>query len=56
MLAVLAFALFAIAGILKLVSAHVDLVIWLIIFGGLLVAGEVAWGWNRGGRSYRTGA
>jgi hypothetical protein len=45
MLAVLAFCAFAIAGILRLVHAHGNLVTWLIIAGGLLVSAAVAWGW-----------
>ena len=49
MIAVLGVALFIIAGILELVKQHLDLVLWLIIIGGILIGVEVAWGWNRGG-------
>jgi hypothetical protein len=55
MLAVIAFFLFAIAGILRLVGKHADIVTWLIVVGGLLVSAEAAWGWNRAGRTYRRG-
>ena len=41
MLAILALVAFIIAGILRLVHAHQDLVTWLIIIGGLLVSGAV---------------
>jgi len=44
-LAVLAFVAFVIAGILELVKAHLDLVIWLVVIGGALVSADVAWGW-----------
>jgi hypothetical protein len=54
MLAVLAFVAFAITGILKLIGKDPDAQVWLLIIGGLLVAAEVAWGWNRGGRYGRT--
>ena len=50
MLAVAGFVAFVIAAILQLVKSHVDLVIWLVIVGGLLVCAEVAWGWY--GRRY----
>jgi hypothetical protein len=49
-LAVLAFTAFVIAGVLELVKAHLDLVIWLVIVGGLLLAADMAWGWY--GRRY----
>jgi hypothetical protein len=45
MLAVLAFIVFVIAGILKLVGKHADWLAWLLIIGGLLVSAAVAWGW-----------
>jgi hypothetical protein len=54
MLAIIAFILFAVAGILKLVGKHADWILWLVIVGGALVSAEVAWVWNRGGR-YRRG-
>ena len=52
--------MFAIAGIIALVIAaflqftrsHPDAVIWLVIIGAILIGVEVAWGWNRGGRTY----
>jgi hypothetical protein len=55
MLAALGFVAFVIAGILELTKTHLDAVIWFIIVGGALVAAEVIWGWNRGGRYNRTG-
>lgn len=45
MIAVLGFAAFVIAGILKLVHVHQNWVTWLLIIGGLLVSAAVAWGW-----------
>jgi hypothetical protein len=56
MLAILAFAAFVIAAILKLAGHDAGAVQWLLVIGGLLVAAEVAWGWNRGGRYGRGGA
>lgn len=47
MLALIAFFIFAVAGILKLVGKHSELVIWLIILGGLLVCLSGGWGWDR---------
>jgi hypothetical protein len=55
MLAVLAFVAFVVAGILELTKTHLNVVIWLVIIGGALVAAEVIWGWNRTGRYSRTG-
>lgn len=49
MLAVIAFVLFAIAGILKLVGKHADWIMWLVIFGGLFVSANCAWGTHPGG-------
>jgi hypothetical protein len=46
LLALIAFFIFAAAGILKLVGKHADIVIWLIILGGLLVSLAVGWGWG----------
>lgn len=54
MLAILAFILFAVAAVLRLVGGHGDLVIWLIIVGGACVSAAVAWGWA--GPRYRGGA
>lgn len=56
MLAVLGFVLAVIAAILKLTNQHADAIIWLLIVGLALVCAEVAWGWNRGGRTYRRAA
>jgi hypothetical protein len=53
MLAILAIVLMVIAGILELTSKHLNLVIWLVIVGVVLVAAEFAWGWNRNGRYRR---
>jgi len=53
MLAALGFVAFVIAGILELTKTHRSAVIWLVIAGGLLVAAEVLWGWNRAGRYRR---
>jgi len=55
MLAILGFVLYVIAAILQLTGKYPAAIIWLIIIGGALVAAEVAWGWNRGGRTYRSG-
>lgn len=41
MLAILALIAFVIAGILRLVHSHQDLITWLIIIGGLLVSSAV---------------
>lgn len=45
MLAVLAFVLFVVAAVLELVKSHTDMIIWLVIIGGAVLAFEVAWGW-----------
>jgi O-antigen/teichoic acid export membrane protein len=46
MLSAIGFVLFIVAGICELVKSHLDLVIWLVIIGGALVAADVAWGWR----------
>lgn len=55
MLAVLAFVVFIIAAILKLVAKHADWIIWLIIIGGILISAHGIWGWGfgPGGRWHR---
>ena len=45
MLAVLAFIVFVIAAILKLVGKHADWLIWLLIVGGALISAHGIWGW-----------
>lgn len=47
-LAVVAFVLFVIAGILKLVGKHSDWIQWLLIIGGMLVSANCAWWGNHG--------
>jgi hypothetical protein len=47
LLAILAFIVFVIAAILKLVGKDVGAIQWLLIIGGLLVSAAVAWGWGR---------
>jgi hypothetical protein len=42
-LAILAFAAFVVAAILKLVNQHANAVTWIIIIGGLLLAAAVIW-------------
>lgn len=56
MFAIAGIVALVIAGFLQFTKGHPDAVIWLIIIGGILIGVEVAWGWNRGGRSYRRGA
>lgn len=46
MLAILAFIVFVIAAILKLVGKDTNALQWLLIIGGLLVSAAVAWGWG----------
>jgi len=53
MFAVFGVILAVIAAILKLTGKYPDAILWLIIFAIILVGAEVAWGWNRGGRTYR---
>ena len=53
MLAIIAFVLAVIAAILDLANKHTNDITWLLIAGVGLVAAEVAWGWNRGGRYSR---
>jgi hypothetical protein len=50
MFAIFGFVAFVIAAFLHFTAGHASAVVWAIIIGGLLVAAEVAWGWNRGGR------
>ena len=52
MLAIIGLVLYVIAGILKLVNQHTDMLWWLVIIGGALVAIDVAWGWRRAGPGY----
>lgn len=54
MLAILGFVLIVIAAILELVKKYPHAIVWLIIAAVALVCAEVAWGWNRSGRSYRS--
>ncbi len=49
MVAVAGLVAFIIAAILELTKTHVDLVIWCIIVGGILLAAEVLMGWRRVG-------
>jgi O-antigen/teichoic acid export membrane protein len=53
MIAILGIVLLVVAAIFELVKQHLDLVIWLIIIGAILIGVEVSWGWNRGGRYNR---
>jgi membrane-bound ClpP family serine protease len=46
--------LLVIAAFLKATAGNPSIMIWLIIVGAILIGAEVAWGWNRGGRTYRT--
>lgn len=46
MLAILAFIVFVIAAILKLVGKDTNALQWLLIIGGALVSAAVAWGWG----------
>jgi hypothetical protein len=56
LIAVVGLILYIIAGILELISKHLNFVIWLIIIGGALVAIDVIWGWRRAGAGdYRRG-
>jgi hypothetical protein len=48
--AILGVVLLIIAAALELTSKHLDLVIWLVIFGAMLIGAEVVWVWNRAGR------
>jgi hypothetical protein len=56
MLALLAFILFLIAAILRLVGTHASMVIWLIIIGGACVSAAVAWGWAGPRYVHRSGS
>jgi hypothetical protein len=56
MLAAIGAVLGVIAAILKLVDKYPGAILWLIIIAVILVCVDVAWGWNRGGRTYRRGA
>jgi hypothetical protein len=53
MLAILGVILLVIAAFLKATAGNPSIMIWLIIVGAILIGVDVAWGWNRGGRTYR---
>lgn len=53
MLAAIGFVLTVIAAILQLVGKYHSAIIWLMLAAIALVCFEVAWGWNRAGRTYR---
>jgi hypothetical protein len=48
-MAVVGTILFIIAAILKLVSQHLNWVLWLVIIGGILIGLDVCLVWRRGG-------
>ena len=52
MLAVIGVVLAVIAAILKLVSQHLNWVLWLVIIAVILIGIDVAWGWRRVGAGY----
>jgi hypothetical protein len=52
MFAIVGIILLVIAAILNLLSKDPSVMTWLIIIGAILIGAEIAWGWNRGGRSY----
>ena len=49
----IALALFIIAGILELVGKHLNWVIWLVIFGGILLSLGGVWGTAGGWTPWR---
>jgi hypothetical protein len=53
MLAIFGFIAAIFAGFLEFLGGHGKAVIILLIVGLALVCAEVAWGWNRAGRTYR---
>lgn len=54
MLAIIGVVLAAIAGVLKLVNQHGDLVVWLIIIAVILIGIDVALSWRGVGYYRRT--
>jgi len=53
MFAVVALICGIVAGILKLVNQHTDVIIWLLIIAAICLGIEAVWGWHRAGYYHR---